>query len=104
MFRNFKAMKAGKFHIVLILVISFFWIQLSEFLDDPEHLLVPDPDCPICKMVNSLYFPDSDTPTDPAQYIIIYLPEISPPNQVFYCFKSLFSIRAPPSRQVFFTI
>ena len=46
--------------IILLLITGFIGIQFASVIDDPEHLIQPDPDCPICLAAQSPIFINPD--------------------------------------------
>jgi hypothetical protein len=82
--------------IVFIAFFGFVGIQFASIIDDPQHLLEPDPNCPLClaaetKVCTTPQISISFTPN-----IIHYLVEKSPFIQEKENYFSTLSIRAPP--------
>jgi hypothetical protein len=89
-------MKAKIRIVVLFIIVGFIGIQLSVFVDDPDHLLRPDPQCPICVAAKT---PVLLHPAPPASFtsdVVAYVPETplpAPHSEIPAC---ILSIRAPP--------
>jgi hypothetical protein len=79
-----------------IALVGFIGIQFATVIDDPQHLVEPDPNCPICLAsktevcsnphISIIFTPD----------IILYLVESKPLDQEIENYFSIKSIRAPP--------
>ena len=82
--------------ILYIVFIGIVAIQLATLIDDPQHLLEPDPNCPIClaaktEVCITPHLSISFTPD-----IILFLVEMAVGNQGKEDHLSILSIRAPP--------
>ena len=85
------------FWIVLFFTfIGFISIQFATVIDDPEHLLEPDPDCPICLAAKTQVCITPQIPIGFTPNIIHHLVEKSPFNEEKENYLSNLSIRAPP--------
>ena len=89
-------MKRLSFLAILVIIIGLIDLRLATLVDDPEHLINPDPDCPVCQAYQSqvLLTPDIEliTPSMP----LIYLNESRPSDLYSESHHHLLSIRAPP--------
>ena len=82
--------------IFSITTIGIIGIQFAAVLDDPQHQVERDPDCPICLAANT---PICITPQISINFtpaVILYLIEKAPNNQVKDTHSVVISIRAPP--------
>jgi hypothetical protein len=81
---------------ILAIVAGLIGIRLATLVDDPEHLINPDPDCSICQAYQSqvLLVPDIDI-ISPSK-ILLFLNEPRPTDLYSEFHNPLFSIRAPP--------
>ena len=82
--------------ITFIAFIGFIGIQCAALIDDPQHLMESDPNCPICIAANTevdlpLHLSTSFNPV-----IIIYLTEQPAGSLHTNLYISITSIRAPP--------
>ena len=79
-----------------ITFIGFISIQFASIIDDPQHLVEPDPDCPICLAAKTQVCIDPDITISFTPDIILYLVEniLYHPEKENYL--STLSIRAPP--------
>lgn len=82
--------------ILFIAFIGFVSIQFATLIDDPQHLVEPDPDCPICLAAKTQVCIDPDISISFTQDIILYLVDDAPFNQDKENYFSIKSIRAPP--------
>jgi len=82
--------------ILILLLIGFSGIQLASLIDDPQHLLEPDPNCPICMASQTSLCINHHITIEFTPDIIIYLTE----NVFFVLFPHIYytnlSTRAPP--------
>ena len=89
-------MKISKHAVLLLIIVGFISIQLAAFLDEPQHLLEPDPDCPICLAVQSPVCLNLDISINFTPDIILYLADNTVVNPKTSFFLTVLSIRAPP--------
>ena len=89
-------MKLKKTIIVLIAVIGLTGIRLAVLIDDPEHLVAPDPDCPICQAYQSQVLLVSDVNPISPSTLLLYLNEHAPIDLYSNPLQPILSIRAPP--------
>jgi len=82
--------------ILFIIFIGFIGIQFAAVIDDPEHLIEPDPDCPICLAAKTQVCITPQISIGFTPNVIHYLVEKSPFNLEKENHLSILSIRAPP--------
>jgi hypothetical protein len=82
--------------IFILLIIGFSGIQFALFIDDPHHLIEPDPDCFICIASHSSIDINPQITIEFTPNIISYLHDISSPKPYFQIFNIPFFTRAPP--------
>jgi hypothetical protein len=71
-------------------------IRLSIIIDNPAHLLTPDPNCPICQAYQSQVLLDFDSPVTTPFLVLIYINESYQLDIVSDPIITIDSIRAPP--------
>lgn len=76
--------------------IGIIGFQFITILDDPRHLVEPDPDCPICVAAKTEFYTPIFISIHFSPGIILFLTEEKPIDRVIDNFPSIFSIRAPP--------
>ena len=81
---------------VFIAFIGFIGIQFASLLDDPQHLLEPDPDCPICLAAKTEVYVNPHISISFTPDVILYLVENTLLDQEIENYFSILSIRAPP--------
>lgn len=89
-------MKLKRTIIVLIAVVGLVGVRLATLIDNPEHLIVPDSDCPICQAYQSQVLLVSDTDFTAPTTLLSYLNEQTPIDPNLDLFYPILSIRAPP--------
>ena len=82
--------------IVCFALIGFVGIQFAPLLDDPQHLVEPDPNCPICLAYKTEFCTNPHTSISFKPIIIHYLIEKVPSEPEKVNYSSILSIRAPP--------
>jgi hypothetical protein len=82
--------------LFFVLIIGFTSTQFATLIDDPQHLIEPDPNCPICLTVHTPLCIDQDDTIAFTLDIIYYLCPDSPQDLHAYKHFSEQSIRAPP--------
>jgi len=90
-----------KFHDNHIVVFLVFLLLSGAFfgfiLDDPDHFLKPDPDCPFCVFLNLFIVATASIPILNLLYIFAYSPGISSFFLPVKRFSLNLLIRAPPN-------
>ena len=76
-----------------IAFVGFIGIQFASILDDPQHLVEPDPDCPICLAAKTQVYLTPRISVSFTPDIIYYLIEKAPFNQEKENCSSIISIR-----------
>jgi hypothetical protein len=76
--------------------IGFIGIQFTALIDNPEHLIEYDPDCPICLAAQTQVCITPQISISFTPNIIHYLLEEAPLNKDKENYFSTLSIRAPP--------
>ena len=71
-------------------------IRLATLIDDPDHLIVPDPDCPICQAYQSQVLLVSNADLTTPSTLLLYLNEQTPIDSNSDPVDPILSIRAPP--------
>ena len=89
-------MRLKTYLLFCLVTFSLIGIRLSIAIDDPDHLLIPNPDCPICQAYNSPVFIDFDINVTSLSIILAYLNEQSPEDLYFNSLILKGLIRAPP--------
>ncbi len=79
-----------------IALVGFIGIQFATVLDDPQHLVEPDPDCPICLAAKTEVYVNPHISISFTPDVILYLVENTPLDQEIENYFSIISIRAPP--------
>ena len=82
--------------VVLIIIIGLIGIRLAILIDDPEHIIVPDPDCPICQAYQSQVLLVSNADLTSPSTLLLYLNEQTPIDSYSDPVDPILSIRAPP--------
>ncbi|MCK4558142.1 MAG: hypothetical protein KAV45_00055 [Calditrichia bacterium] len=82
--------------IVLIVIIGLTGIRLAILIDDPEHLIVPDPDCPICQAYQSQVLLVSNADLTSLSTLLLYFKEQTTIDSYSHPVDPILSIRAPP--------
>lgn len=92
----------SRFHIAVLtlIIFGFIGIQFAAFIDDPDHIAEPDPDCPICIAAQTSAYLHLTTPTSFNLDILFYLIEKTPLEPHLYNYESNISIRAPPLHKI----
>ena len=86
-----------RFSVLLyLLFIGFIGIQFAAIIDDPDHLIETDPDCPICLAAKTQVCITPQVSLSFTPNIIHYLIERSPLHHYKDHYFSTLSIRAPP--------
>ena len=80
-----------------IIVLGLLTIRLSIIIDDPEHILIPHSDCPICQAYQSQVLLDSGIQYTFPSIVLIYVNELAPLDAHNDPVFQIHSIRAPPS-------
>jgi len=70
--------------------------RLSIIIDDPNHLLAPDSECPICQAYQSQVLFESDISVATPFLVFIYINELYPCDVISDPIIGVDSIRAPP--------
>jgi hypothetical protein len=89
-------MNLKKTIIVIVAVVGLTGIRLATLIDDPQHLITPDPDCPICQAYQSQVLLITESNLTTPSTLQVYLNEQSPVNPNSDIFHPILSIRAPP--------
>lgn len=89
-------MKIVKQILLVLLIIGFSGIQLALYIDDPQHLIEPDPNCPICIASNTSLYINHQVTIEYTPDIIIYLSENSFLEPCSHQYFTNLSTRAPP--------
>ena len=89
-------MKLRSILVVLIAILGLTGIRLAMLIDDPEHLLVPDPDCPICQAYQSQVLLVSEADLTSPAILLTYLNDRAPIKNHSNPILPILSIRAPP--------
>ena len=79
-----------------IALIGFVGIQFAAVIDDPHHLIEPDPDCPICLAAKTQVCTTPQISISYTPDIVLYLVEMATQNQEKVNNLSTLAIRAPP--------
>jgi hypothetical protein len=79
-----------------ISLVGFIGIQFATVLDDPQHLVEPDPDCPICVAAKTEVYVNPHISISFTPDIILFLVEDTLLDQGIENYFSILSIRAPP--------
>jgi hypothetical protein len=82
--------------LLILLIIGFVEIQFASLLDDPQHLIEPNPDCFICLVSQTSGYINHHTTIALYPDIIIYLAEKSFLEPYSHQYFANFSSRAPP--------
>ena len=82
--------------VVSIAIAGLIGIRLAMLIDDPEHLIIPDPDCPICQAYQSQILLVSDANLTLPSTLLLYLNEQTPIDPDSDLVHPILSIRAPP--------
>ena len=82
--------------IFFITLAGFVGIQFATLIDDPQHLVEPDPDCPICLAAETQVCIDPPISFSFTPAILLYLAEKEPLDQELNNYSLILSIRAPP--------
>ena len=89
-------MRIFKRILLILLIFGFIEIQFASLLDDPQHLIEPDPDCLICLVSQTSVYINHNTTVVIFPDIIIYLSEGSFLEPCSHQYFANFSSRAPP--------
>jgi len=82
--------------ILFLTFLGLIGIQFATVIDDPQHMVEPDPDCPICLAAKTEVCIHPDISISFTPNIILYLVEKIPFNQAKENYILIISIRAPP--------
>ena len=89
-------MKRESIITILALIIGLIGISLVTLIDDPAHLVDPDPDCPLCQADKTQVLLTSNIDLSSPSILLLYLNELRPNDLYSEYYNPLFSIRAPP--------
>ena len=89
-------MRLKSYIVTFIIIIGLTGIRLATLIDDPEHLIAPDPDCPICQAYQSQVLLDSNADLTSPTTFLLYLNEQTPIHPYSDPVHPILSIRAPP--------
>ena len=89
-------MKLRRTIIISIAIAGLIGIRLATMIDDPEHLVVPDPDCPICQAYQSQVLLVSEANLISPSILLLYINEQAPVDPYSDHVHPILSIRAPP--------
>jgi hypothetical protein len=79
-----------------IIVIGLLTIRFSIIIDDPEHMLIPHADCPICQAYQSQVLLDSGIQYTFHSIVLIFISELPALDTHDDPIINIHSIRAPP--------
>ena len=82
--------------VLSIAIVGLIGIRLATLIDDPDHLITPDPDCPICQAYQSQVLVVSETDLTSPTTLLSYLNEQNPFDLDLDFVHPILSIRAPP--------
>lgn len=82
--------------LLWIIILGLVVIRLSTLIDDPQHLLIPDSDCPICQAYQSQVLLNSQAEVSLFSLVIQYFKEQIPLDLKSEPTFSIYTIRAPP--------
>ena len=85
--------------LALIAIVELFGVVLGNLADEPEHLLDPDFDCPICLAIQSQALVTEGQLIPQVGFLFSEPVQISEPAQYLHFGSVLVSIRAPPHSQ-----
>jgi hypothetical protein len=84
-------------HIMAVFLIAcFVGIQLVPLFDNPQHMMTPAPDCPICMAYETQVLLTPVEVIGPSLNIILIILEYPSFNYYHHSAISLLIIRAPP--------
>ncbi len=89
-------MKLKTMIVVFIAVIGLVGVRLATLIDDPEHLITPDEDCPICQAYHSQVLLVAEADLNAPPTLLLYLSAQIPIDPNIDIFHPILSIRAPP--------
>jgi len=78
------------------IIIGLIGIGLATLIDDPEHIVNPDPDCPICQAYKTQVLLTVYVDLASPSILLLYLNEPQPNDLYSESHRPLLSIRAPP--------
>jgi len=82
--------------LLFFIFLGFIGILLAVLIDDPDHLIEPDPDCPICLAAKTQICITPQISLSFIPNVIHFLNERSPFHHYKDHYFSTLSIRAPP--------
>jgi hypothetical protein len=82
--------------LLWVIILGLVAIRLSTLIDDPEHLVTPDSDCPICQAYQSQLVVDSQVEVILFSLVVLYLNELATLDSFPDLTFTIHSIRAPP--------
>jgi hypothetical protein len=80
----------------LLLILGITAIQFIPILDDPNHLMKPDPDCPMCMAYQTPVLPGHAVCIGTIVINVAIIAETYVFNKYSRPFIPIFTIRAPP--------
>jgi hypothetical protein len=79
-----------------IIVLGLLAIRFSIIIDDPDHILIPHSDCPICQAYQSQVLLDSGIQYTFPSIVLIFISELPELDTHIDPIIQIHSIRAPP--------
>jgi hypothetical protein len=89
--------KINLYLLLFILLTGIIGIGLITILDDPAHIIDPDPDCPLCLAAQTNFIFSPNILFFPIIQFLAYVIFFSYKNNYLDTILFVFSSRAPPS-------